>query len=147
MNEDRLLYLIKDKRPEERLLDIIKKSKVKRPKAVKIKRTKRRKLNILALTGVLSFLILIPIITLTILSQGKSMQNHNKTDLINAILNNYAFTGAILGEKPEIIIEDKRYSNIYYLKEGEFLGEIKILKIKRGLVTLKYQGERLDIQI
>lgn len=158
MNEDRLLYLIRDKTPEEKLLDIIKKTEVKKdstipselvkkPKVVKIKKTKTKKTNIPALAGILSFIILTPIIILTILPQGRSRQSYNKPDLINTILNNYAFTGIILGGNPQVIIEDKRHSNIYYLKEGEFLGEIKILKIKRGLVTLKYQGKILEIQI
>lgn len=66
---------------------------------------------------------------------------------LQQLLAGYAFIGIIFGEPSQAIIEERRSGQSYYLTEGQYIGEIKIEKIDRGKITVKYEDEVMDIRI
>ena len=53
--------------------------------------------------------------------------------------------GILSGKTPQAIIEDKKESKTYFLKEGELLGEMRVEQILNEKVTLSYEGEQFEL--
>lgn len=56
-----------------------------------------------------------------------------------------ALIGIISGKTPQAIIEDKKESKTYFLKEGELVGEMRVEQISDEKVTLGYEGEQFEL--
>ncbi|MCX7662037.1 MAG: hypothetical protein N2Z79_05095 [Candidatus Omnitrophica bacterium] len=61
------------------------------------------------------------------------------------LIKDLTLLGIISGEPNQAIIEDKRNNKTYFLKEGEFLGELQVKSIKEGRVILEYRGREIDL--
>lgn len=64
---------------------------------------------------------------------------------LQEIMQNFTLIGIKMGENPQAIIEDKKAKKTYFLKRGDYLGEIEIGDIQKGKVILEYQGESFDL--
>ncbi|MCX5707993.1 MAG: hypothetical protein NTY14_03310 [Candidatus Omnitrophica bacterium] len=60
---------------------------------------------------------------------------------------NIGLLGIISEDPKQAIIKDKRTEEVYYLKEGESLGEFKLVQILEGKVIIEYRGERFEIYL
>jgi hypothetical protein len=76
-----------------------------------------------------------------------SFMKDNKSDLSLDGLKNIALLGIINEEPKQAIIKDKTADQIYYLKEGESLGEIKISQILDGKIVVEYREEKFEIYL
>jgi hypothetical protein len=76
-----------------------------------------------------------------------SFMKDNKSDFGLDGLKNIALLGIINEEPKQAIIKDKTADQVYYLKEGESLGEFKVFQIQDGKIVVEYRGERFEIQL
>ncbi len=66
---------------------------------------------------------------------------------LESILSNYVLSGIIGGDKPQAVIEDKRQGKTFFVSEGETLGEMCIVKIEEGKVTVSVGGEQAQLEL
>ncbi len=55
--------------------------------------------------------------------------------------------GIISGEVPQAIIEDKRAQKTYYLKKGQFMGQLQLADIQEGKIILNYEGQMYELYL
>lgn len=55
--------------------------------------------------------------------------------------------GIISGDEPQAIVEDKRAQKTYYLKKGQFIGELQVVDILEGKVILGYNDENYELYL
>lgn len=61
------------------------------------------------------------------------------------LIKDFSLLGIVSGDKPQVIIEDKKLNKTYFLYKGDFLGEIKIEEIHPERVILEFRGERVSL--
>ena len=59
--------------------------------------------------------------------------------------NNLSLVGIVLDEEPQAIIENKTDKKSYFLRKGDFIGDIKIEEILDGKVIVSYAGEEFEM--
>ena len=64
---------------------------------------------------------------------------------VGSRLKDFALIGIISGKTPQAIIEDKKESKTYFLKEGELVGDLRVEQILDEKVILSYEGEQFDL--
>ncbi len=70
-----------------------------------------------------------------------------KINLLQDAIKDFAVVGILWSQaQPQVMIEDKKDTKTYFLKEGDKLKEIKIEKIYKDKVTLSLGEDRLDIR-
>ncbi|MBI2870104.1 MAG: hypothetical protein HYY14_00160 [Candidatus Omnitrophica bacterium] len=57
-----------------------------------------------------------------------------------------ALMGVEEGPPPLAMIQDRKSQQTYFLHEGDLLGEIRISRVRPGVVTLEYDGEQMDLR-
>ncbi|MCX5715107.1 MAG: hypothetical protein NT033_10010 [Candidatus Omnitrophica bacterium] len=55
--------------------------------------------------------------------------------------------GIISGVDPQAIIEDKKLQKTYYLRKGQFVGELQIQDIQKGRVIIGHNGEKYELYL
>jgi len=55
--------------------------------------------------------------------------------------------GIVSGENPQAIIEDKKAQKTYYLKKGQFIGQLQLEDILEGKIILSYEGQRYELYL
>ncbi|MFA5338348.1 MAG: hypothetical protein WC330_08435 [Candidatus Omnitrophota bacterium] len=55
--------------------------------------------------------------------------------------------GIISGEDPQAIIEDKKAQKTYYLRKGQFIGELRLEDIAGEKIILNYEGQRYELYL
>jgi hypothetical protein len=76
-----------------------------------------------------------------------SFKKENNSEPVVDGLKNFGLLGIISAEPKQAIIKDKTTEEIYYLKEGENLGELKVSRILGGKIVVEYRGERFEIYL
>lgn len=76
-----------------------------------------------------------------------AFKNDSKSDLVLDGLKDIGLLGIINEEPKQAIIKDKTTGEIYYLKEGESLGEFKVSQILDGKIVVEYRQERFEIYL
>jgi hypothetical protein len=76
-----------------------------------------------------------------------SFMKDGKPDSAIDGLKNIWLLGIITEEPKQAIIKDKTKEEIYYLKEGESLGEFKVSQILDGKIVVEYRGEGFEIHL
>jgi hypothetical protein len=76
-----------------------------------------------------------------------SFMKDNKSDFGLDGLKNIALLGIINEEPKQAIIKDKTADQVYYLKEGEILGEFKVSQILDGKIVVEYREEKFEIYL
>jgi len=59
---------------------------------------------------------------------------------------NLRLVGISWSNDPDAMIEDTKLSRVYFLKNGEMIGNIKIETIFKDRVVLSYEGEELELR-
>ena len=62
-------------------------------------------------------------------------------------LENISLLGIVLAEPRQAIIKDKKNGGLFYLKEGESLGALKITQIEEGKITVEIEDERYEVHL
>lgn len=55
--------------------------------------------------------------------------------------------GIVSGEEPQAIIEDKKAQKTYYLRKGQFMGELELAEILEGKIILSYEGQMYELYL
>lgn len=55
--------------------------------------------------------------------------------------------GIISGEEPQAVIEDKKAQKTYYLKKGQYIGELRLENILEGKIILNYNGQSYELYL
>jgi type II secretory pathway component PulC len=55
--------------------------------------------------------------------------------------------GIISGEVPQAVIEDKKAQKTYYLKKGQYIGELQLEDILEGKIILNYNGQSYELYL
>lgn len=55
--------------------------------------------------------------------------------------------GMLSGENPQAIIEDKKAQKTYYLRKGQFIGQLQLEDILEGKIILNYEGQRYELYL
>jgi len=55
--------------------------------------------------------------------------------------------GIVSGEEPQAIIEDKKAQKTYYLRKGQFMGQLQLADIKDGKIILSYEGQMYELYL
>ncbi|MFA6282049.1 MAG: type II secretion system protein N [Candidatus Omnitrophota bacterium] len=55
--------------------------------------------------------------------------------------------GIISGEEPQAVIEDKKAQKTYYLKKGQYIGELQLEDIMEGKIILNYNGQSYELYL
>jgi type II secretory pathway component PulC len=55
--------------------------------------------------------------------------------------------GIVSGENPQVVIEDKKNQQTYYLNKDQFLGEMKVADIQENKVILEYKDKRAELHL
>jgi hypothetical protein len=76
-----------------------------------------------------------------------SLMKDNKSDFGLDGLKNIVLLGIINEEPKQAIIKDKSAEQVYYLKEGEILGEFKVSQILDGKIVVEYREEKFEIYL
>ena len=63
------------------------------------------------------------------------------------ILANYVLSGIIGGDQPQAVIEDKKEGKTYFLNVGDTLGDLRIVAITEGKVTVAVGDEQADLNL
>lgn len=79
--------------------------------------------------------------------ENKTLGPSNPNPVLQKLISDYTFVGIILGDNPQVIVEDKNTGSNYYLSIGQNLGEFKIEKIEKGKVVVSYNDEKMDIGV
>lgn len=66
---------------------------------------------------------------------------------LSQLLAGYTFVGILFEDIPQVIVEDKKSGQSFYLTAGQMLGEIKIEKVDKGKVTVSHEDETMDMNI
>lgn len=61
------------------------------------------------------------------------------------LLKNFRLVGIVLGETSEAIVEEIQNKRTLFVREGDYIDEMKVLSIKEGRVILTYQEEELEL--
>ena len=62
-------------------------------------------------------------------------------------LNDINLQGIISGENPQAIIVDKKTQKTYYVTQGQFIGEFRIVDIQEGKIIISYKGQKFEIYL
>lgn len=66
---------------------------------------------------------------------------------ISELARDLVLVGAITGDNPQAIIQDKRTRQTFYVYEGESVLEFKIKKIEKAVVILEHNGETIKLSL
>ncbi len=55
--------------------------------------------------------------------------------------------GIILGEDPEVVIEDSQVNQVFFITKGRPQAGIEIQKVEAGKVVIVYQGQSIDLPL
>jgi len=55
--------------------------------------------------------------------------------------------GIVSGEEPQAIIEDKKAQKTYYLRKGQFMGQLQLADIVDGKIILNYEGQMYELYL
>lgn len=55
--------------------------------------------------------------------------------------------GIISGEEPQAVIEDKKAQKTYYLKKGQYIGELQLEDILEGKIVLEFNGQNYELYL
>lgn len=55
--------------------------------------------------------------------------------------------GIISGVNPQAVIEDKKTQKTYYLRKGQFIGELQIEDIQEGKIIVTYNGQKYELYL
>ena len=66
---------------------------------------------------------------------------------LDQILSNYVLSGIVGGDKPQAVIEDKRQGKTYFVSVGDTIGEIRIVKIEEGRVTVAIGDQQAQLEL
>lgn len=55
--------------------------------------------------------------------------------------------GIISGEEPQAVIEDKKAQKTYYLKKGQYIGELQLEDILEGKIILNYNRQSYELYL
>lgn len=58
---------------------------------------------------------------------------------------NLVLLGITIDHEPQAVIENQKDKKTYFLRVGDFIGQIKVEAILRGKVVLGYEDERLEL--
>jgi type II secretory pathway component PulC len=75
----------------------------------------------------------------------KTAEKHGPS--ANEIIAGLNLQGIVAGLEPKAMIEDKKNQKSYYVKEGEYVGEVQVKKIGEGKVTLELNGEDFSLSL
>ena len=70
----------------------------------------------------------------------------DKAVLLKDLVAPLVLMGVVDGNPPQAIIQDQESEQTYFLYEGDKLGQLRVQKVRSGLVTLGYQGEETDLR-
>ena len=68
-----------------------------------------------------------------------------KSKNFGQLMQNLKLIGIMTGDNPQAIIENKKENETYFVNNGDYLGEIKVLEIESKKITLEYQGEAASL--
>jgi type II secretory pathway component PulC len=55
--------------------------------------------------------------------------------------------GIISGPEPQAIVEDKKAQKTYYLRKGQYIGELQLEDILTGKIILNYNGQKFELYL
>ncbi|MDD4955603.1 MAG: hypothetical protein PHP17_06160 [Candidatus Omnitrophica bacterium] len=55
--------------------------------------------------------------------------------------------GIVSGDEPQAVIEDKKAQKTYYLRKGQFMGEMQLAEILEGKIILNYEGQMYELYL
>lgn len=68
-------------------------------------------------------------------------------ELVYDKIKDLSLIGIIAGEKPQVVIEDKKIQKTYFLYEGQMLNQMKVEKISEDRVILDFNGEKIELAL
>ena len=55
--------------------------------------------------------------------------------------------GIISGDEPQAVIEDKKAQKTYYLRKGQYIGELQLEDILEGKIILQFNGQNYELYL
>ena len=68
---------------------------------------------------------------------------------MNKMIKDLTLIGILAEEEPQAIIEDKKSKKTYFLKRGDFLGNLKLIEIyeEEGKIIFEYEGDKVELYL
>ncbi|MFA5272299.1 MAG: hypothetical protein WC412_08220 [Candidatus Omnitrophota bacterium] len=67
---------------------------------------------------------------------------------VNAdLIKDINLVGIISGDEPQAVIEDKKAQKTYYLRKGQYIGELRLEDILEGKIVLNYNGQNYELYL